>query len=283
MENEKIIISLTTWSERICNIPTILDRIYKQTVLPDKVVLNLSYEEVIPIDIQKYIESHNIEVYRTEDTKVYKKFLHTLKRYPNDCVINIDDDLLYPLDMIEDLWESHKLHPNNPICGNHKFLYDHFCHCGEASLTKYCFFKEYLECIDTDVMNNCSSSDIVYTYFATKANHPYVPAKKYYGNGYVESYNPSSPYTQNVIGSNGVTDSFNYLVNRFGDLPSFYKSFQIDDNIVNAIEEKFKNDYADVVKKEIEKITSSYSFRIGNYIVRKFSFLQNLINPKRIN
>ncbi len=179
--DEVVIVSMTTWEARVANIPVVLDTIFNQTVLPDKVVLNLAFDEVLPESVASYIEGHSIEVYRTEDTKVFKKFLPTLLRYPDACVINIDDDILYPPTMIEDFLMQHKIYPDHPICGNHVVYKGLMCHCGEASLTKYEYFGRYLECIDSELMHKCKSSDIVFTYFAVKNGCPYVPSKGYYG------------------------------------------------------------------------------------------------------
>ena len=127
---ERIIITMTTYNKRIGNIPTVLDTIYAQTVIPDLVVINLAYEEVVPDKVQNYINAHNIEVNRVPDTKVYKKIVPTLKKYPNDCVINIDDDKLYPPEMIADFMDIHKKHPYNPISGNRQVFAGRQCHHG---------------------------------------------------------------------------------------------------------------------------------------------------------
>ena len=71
--NEEIIVSLTTWSARIKNIPVVLDSIYNQTIKPNKVVLNLSVGEIVPSELEHYITEHQIEVNYVPDTKVYKK------------------------------------------------------------------------------------------------------------------------------------------------------------------------------------------------------------------
>ena len=42
---EKIIISLTSWSKRISNIPKVIDSILENTTLPDIIVINLSLQE----------------------------------------------------------------------------------------------------------------------------------------------------------------------------------------------------------------------------------------------
>lgn len=169
---EKIIVTLTTWSKRISNIPIVLDTIYKQTLPPDLVVLNLAFDEVIPTDVQQYLDQHSVEVNRVEDTKVYKKLIPTLKKYPHDCIISIDDDWLYPEGMIEEFVKFHKLYPNNPISGNKEVFCGIQCHCGCASLTKASFWGEYLNMIDGDVIVNCPSDDMVYSYLSTLAGHP---------------------------------------------------------------------------------------------------------------
>ena len=56
MAKERIIVSLTTYSKRIGNIPTVLETIFNQTQKPDLVVLNLAFNESIPDDVQNYIE-----------------------------------------------------------------------------------------------------------------------------------------------------------------------------------------------------------------------------------
>ena len=170
---EKIIVSLTSYGKRLNNLPVVLDTMYAQTLPPDLVVLNLAYEEILPKDVENYLRSHNVEINRVADTKVYKKIIPTLKKYPDDCIICIDDDWLYPPQMIEDFMNIHKKYPNNPISGN-KFIYKGMqCHCGCASLVKKEYFGEYLDLFDNDIYVNCKSDDVFYTYCAAKNNIPY--------------------------------------------------------------------------------------------------------------
>ena len=74
---EEIIVSLTTWSARINNLPVVLNSILEQTVKADKIIVNLAYNEYIPHDVFVFLESNGIEVFYTDDTKVYKKFIPT--------------------------------------------------------------------------------------------------------------------------------------------------------------------------------------------------------------
>lgn len=278
MEKEILIVSLTTWSKRISNIPLVLDTIFGQSRLPDKVVINLAFDEAIPPDVQDYIIEHGVEVFRTEDTKVYKKFIPTLNRYPHACVVNVDDDMLYPKTMLEDFWSVHQLYPDNPICGNHSFCFGRMCHCGEASLTKREFFGDYLDCIDSDVMRNCPSSDLVYSYFATKAGHPYVPSVGYYGTDYTEAFNAASSWTKNVIQNQGLTSTFSYLVKRFGPLPELFSTYIKDPVLANVIAKVSDGLVAEEKRKmyyETEKtIRNSNAYRLGRFLLSPVSWLR---------
>jgi hypothetical protein len=285
MEKELIIVSLTTWSKRIGNIPKVLDTIFAQTLPPDMVVLNLAFDEVIPPVVQAYIDDHSIEVYRTEDTKVYKKFLPTLKRYPDACVINVDDDMLYPATMIQDFWSMHLLYPNNPICGNHSFCFGRMCHCGEASLTKFGYFEGYLDCIDKDVMLNCPSSDLVFSYFASKAGHPYVPSLGYYGTDYTEAFNATESWTNNVIQTEGLTRTFSYLTQRFGPLPELYSTY-IKDPVLADLIMKVSEGYVSEEKRKMyfeteRTIRNSKAYRVGRFILSPFTWVRNRCSKKR--
>lgn len=174
LTKERIIISMTSYKHRLKNIPTVLDTIYAQTLRPDLVVLNLAFDEEVPDEVQNYIAKHKIEVNRVKDTKVYKKLIPTLKKYPNDCIITIDDDFLYPKGMIEDFWKVHIQYPDFPISGNKVFYNVYQCHCGCASLMKADYLGNYIDNIDEDVMRNCPCDDIVYTYLSNKNGHPYM-------------------------------------------------------------------------------------------------------------
>ena len=228
---ERIIVSLTTWFKRIQNIPAVLDTIFGQTMPPDLVVLNLAFDEVVPDNIQQYIEEHHIEVNRVPDTKVYKKILPTMKKYPEDCIISIDDDWLYPKGMIEDFVHIHKKYPNNPISGNRVVSELMQCQCrhGFASLVKAEYYENLLGLIDDELIKNCPADDIVWTYLANKAGHPYLRTKgEYYFN--MQPYNQVESYSISDVGNDGNRDATLYLINRFGAIDkNFIKPFVKDD------------------------------------------------------
>ena len=211
-QKEELIVSLTTWKARIRNIPIVLDSIVHQTLPPDRIVLNLAFEEVIPEDIQAYIDLHHIEVNRVPDTKVFKKLIPTLKKYPEACVVSIDDDWIYPEGMLEEFMRIHQAHPNAPISGNKVEAFGCNCHCGCASLTKREFFGPYLDWIDDQVIQHCESDDIVYTFFERKNGYSYIRTDSLYFDN-MTPFNPSEPYS---TPASSIIPDWHYLTGRFG-------------------------------------------------------------------
>lgn len=273
---ERIIVSLTTYIKRIGNIPVVLETIFNQTLPPDFVVLNLAFDEIVPDNVQKYIDSRCIEVNRVSDTKVFKKLIPTLKKYPNAVVISIDDDWLYPQGMIEDFMEIHKKYPNYPISGNKEAFFNFQCHCGCASLTKAEYLGEYLDMIDEDVMNNCKSDDFVYTYFANKAGHPYIRTKGlYYEN--LEPYNEGVGYTSSFGAVSIAKDSYEYLINRFGPIEGmlypYIQDHYLSDVIYNICFKAIQKQLKEKIEREYK---SSYSYKIGSAFLRPIRFIIDL-------
>lgn len=277
---ERLIVSLTTYSKRISNIPAVLDTIFSQTLKPDLVVLNLAFEEIIPEDVQNYIKSHNIEVNRVPDTKVYKKLIPTLKRHPNDCIITIDDDFLYPSVMVEEFVSIHKIWPDHPISGNKEVHFGMQCHCGCASLSKACYYGKFLDCIDDEVIQNCPSDDLVYTYFANKNGHPYINTKSLYFQN-MPSYNEGEGYTLLTVCENGIVDTYNYLSARYGtigdNIDAYLKSLNNENQIdilIGVLRLLFE-------KKGFEKgrefVYSTNSFKLGNYIIKRINKLSKIM------
>ena len=274
MMNERIIVSMTTWSKRIHNIPAVLDTIFSQTLSPDGVVLNLSDGEIIPQVVKDYIENKSVEIHFVPDTKVYKKLLPTLKRYPNDCVISIDDDWLYPINMVEDFVHVHQIYPNNPISGNRAVKHELQCHCGCASLMKASFLGDFLDKIDDEVMSNCPSDDIVYTYFANKAGYPYVRTTDEYFMNMIP-YNSEESYSGSSVDGGGIEKSFQYLVDKFGPLPQFVSSYIPDKELADLLYDIYvrsaQSEFVNGVMEGRNEIYKSLRYRIGNLLVSPIS------------
>lgn len=176
---EKIIISCTSYGKRLDNLKHVILSIECNTVRPDYIVVNLAEGEVVPEKLQSFFDGQgNVIVNRVPDTKVWKKFLPTFKLFPDDIIICIDDDFIYPNGMIEDFVNTYKANPKQPVSGNRVDWYGLKCHCGCASLVK----KEFFEGIEITegMMANCMSSDFAYTWLLAQKGVFYQRTKSKY-------------------------------------------------------------------------------------------------------
>ena len=117
--SQKVIVSLTSFPARINTVGIVIQQMLYQTVKPDEIVLWLSKEQFperekqLPKDLLELKDKFDVKIgWCDGDVKAYKKFLPSLKEYPEDLVIIIDDDLLYPIDLIEKLLNAHKDFPS---------------------------------------------------------------------------------------------------------------------------------------------------------------------------
>ena len=118
--DDKIIVSLTSFPERINYVWQVVVCMLSQTVLPEKILLWLSKEqfksrEDIPINLLK-LENNIFQIKLVDgDIRSHKKYYYVLKEYPNDLIFLVDDDLYYPNDIIERSYIQHKRHPQSII------------------------------------------------------------------------------------------------------------------------------------------------------------------------
>lgn len=179
VKTDRIIISFTSWKKRIDRVCHSIDLMLSQTIKPDKIILNLSSDEFpkkeqeLPKCVLDKINDIFEIFWIKENVKVYKKIIPSLIRFPHDVVIAIDDDIEYPKDYIETLYNEYLKHDKkNPICcyrNNEKRGI--FRHSGPFSLVKAEFFGPYLKDLYYNVVMKYGisiipASDDIYFYAA---------------------------------------------------------------------------------------------------------------------
>lgn len=108
INNNSIIISFTSYPARINNVWLVLECMFRQTILPDKIILYLSEEQYptidfVPPNIKRYIcQLFEIRIIKG-DYKSHKKYYYTQHDFPNKSIITIDDDIIYPTYLVERL------------------------------------------------------------------------------------------------------------------------------------------------------------------------------------
>jgi len=222
-----LIVTLTSWKKRIMNIPTVLSTVLNQTKSINKIVLNLSVEEFpnkdndLPENVLKFIKTHNIiEInwINGKNTKQWKKIIPTMQKYPNDWIICIDDDKLYPKEFIETLWSTHLLYPNNPITLNKTYKI-HGClqHSGVGTLECAKFYNNF-ENVDIEyIQNNTESSDTVFTYLLNRNGYELKPISSQL---LLTSYNEIDPLSEKLHTCNAITHNttWDLLSHRYGQI-----------------------------------------------------------------
>ena len=118
-ENEQVIVSLTSFGERVAMVHHTILSLMCQTVQPKAVYLWLAEDEFnadnIPPELKR-LQLLGLRVEFCPDLKSYKKLIPTLKIHPSDAIITFDDDVIYPQDHIERLVAESKRFPDTVIC-----------------------------------------------------------------------------------------------------------------------------------------------------------------------
>ena len=117
----QLIVSVTSYGRRVAKVLRYpLLSILHQTRRPDRIVVWLDNDhfsdENIPSYLRRMISEYGIEVKYCEDLKSYKKLVPSLREFPEDIIVTIDDDQVYDRHTLEELWNMHMEHPESIIC-----------------------------------------------------------------------------------------------------------------------------------------------------------------------
>ncbi|WP_295722231.1 glycosyltransferase family 2 protein [uncultured Methanobrevibacter sp.] len=119
--NSKLpIISLTSFPERMDDIQFCIYSLLNQNLKAKKVILYLAEEQFpnkeddIPKHILKF-KDNGLTIKWYKDIRSYKKLIPALQEYPNDYIVTADDDIFYPPDWLENMWQTYNKHPNTIV------------------------------------------------------------------------------------------------------------------------------------------------------------------------
>lgn len=141
----QVIISLTSFPAAIKYAIGAINSILNGSVLPDKIILYLTFsqfgENGIPKEILNLAKENPIFEVRNYDRDIrsYRKLIPALKDFPDAVIVTIDDDVAYHKDMLQDLLRLHqqfpsailahrarRIYPNKPYCKWRKYRWYHF-------------------------------------------------------------------------------------------------------------------------------------------------------------
>lgn len=118
-EMPKVIISLTSFPARIGSVDLVIRSLLAQTVKPWKIILWLTHQEFpegersLPEYLLALTRGTNFEIdWSNENYRPYNKLVHALRKYPDCAIVTVDDDILYPPDLLERLSLAWHENPN---------------------------------------------------------------------------------------------------------------------------------------------------------------------------
>jgi hypothetical protein len=113
--DRKLIISLASYPPRFPLLEVVLKRLLDQTLKPDRLILYLD-DFVKPEDVPDAVRGltrYGLEIrYVPHDLRPHKKYFFSMQEFPDDLIITVDDDEIYPRNLAETLVASWRRFPD---------------------------------------------------------------------------------------------------------------------------------------------------------------------------
>lgn len=112
----RLVVSLTTFDKRLDDVYLCIESLLQQSLRPNRILLWLSEEEfppgtTLPASLLKQ-QNRGLEIcYCPRDIASYKKIIPALSLCPEDNIVTVDDDVMYPVDMLDKLYRTHLKFP----------------------------------------------------------------------------------------------------------------------------------------------------------------------------
>lgn len=110
-----LIVSFTSYGHRIRHTHVTVQSILNQSLKPNRVILWLGHGESITPKL-KQLMKRGLEIRYTEDIRAYTKIIPTLVNFPDNIVVTADDDIIYPKNWLQKLWQEHLQAPQAICC-----------------------------------------------------------------------------------------------------------------------------------------------------------------------
>lgn len=125
VDGEQYVVSLTTHGPRIERVFQAIESIFQQSRKAQKVVLYLSDKDFLgkelPIFIQRQVE-RGLDIRYVKDFGPHTKLIPALRDFPDVNIITIDDDYIYPFDLIDRIVRAHQTNPKAVCCVNARII-----------------------------------------------------------------------------------------------------------------------------------------------------------------
>lgn len=129
-KDNSVVISLTTYSKRINSVHIAIESLGSQTKKAKRIILWLDKDEFddgnLPAALIKQ-QKRGLEIRYCENIYSYKKLVPTLNIVDYDVfdIVTVDDDIIYPVDLIDRFILESKVSPNVVLCNRgHMITFD---------------------------------------------------------------------------------------------------------------------------------------------------------------
>ena len=118
--NQRIILSLTSFPKRIDTLWLTIETLLRQSMKPDEIILWLAEdqfegEEALPSRLLRQRE-RGLTIRWCDNIMSHKKYYYVMQEYPEDLIILVDDDFIYPYDLVASLYKLHRMNPEDIVC-----------------------------------------------------------------------------------------------------------------------------------------------------------------------
>jgi len=176
-KGNRLVVTVSSWTKRISNIPSVVDDIMHGTLVPDVVVINLAREdfnvpagttpgvaglvqsgafpEALLTIYEKYPQVH-IHWYDDASLKSWKKHLYVMSAFnEDDVIVCIDDDIKYRETFLETMVKSYDMYGRkHPVTGCvSSFQIGAFPFHGSFMLYTPGFFKGYRKYLTKEILH----------------------------------------------------------------------------------------------------------------------------------
>lgn len=119
--NNNIIVSLTSFPQRMHDIHFCLYSLLTQSIKPSKVILWLAEDQFpnreknLPLRVLN-LQKIGLTIKWCENLYSYKKLIPALKEFPNNIIVTADDDIYYEKDWLAKLYNGYLSNPDCIVC-----------------------------------------------------------------------------------------------------------------------------------------------------------------------
>ena len=116
-KTDKLVVSLTSYKERLKFIPQVLQSLWRGKIKPFKTVLTLDEKDVRHIasesrELKRLIDRGEIVLLVSKEAiKPHTKYFFAMKEYRDCAIVTVDDDIIYPADTLESLYFAYLKQP----------------------------------------------------------------------------------------------------------------------------------------------------------------------------